>query len=387
MKSYSATSRNSNSEYYALSKKSKDVVTRSSSVLTDENMVYSAEKQWEFGDWKSLTEINIQAARNHDAKAKLAIFLASGLLQIGRHDEAKKFIYTAIDYGIDRSFIARILVSGVYNSIALASIIKGNEADSLKYFKFAMEAGCRVSDVKLLAGARFWYQKGNLNSIIYKDSELWHEVSNTDSRRINNFKCDASAAHNAKINYDIKSVYSSLFSDDVYSAEDHIQYHYTLLKIHELGFSSDFTLLDVSSGRGHLISQVKKLYPGTKITSCDLKRYHNVEVYKFIECDLSISSNRENLLSAGCYDVLVCTDVLEHLEKSYVADVIEMFSKLSNYVILAIANHSDVWNGHELHLIQEGNGYWDELINPYFITIHKQNTYNDRLMLYVLKKK
>ena len=121
-------------------------------------------------------------------------------------------------------------------------------------------------------------------------------------------------------------------------------------------------MIDIGSGRGHLIKLLNKNIPNLLITSVDLKKFHSYEVHNFIECDLSNKVDRENLLKDK-YDVLVCTDVFEHLDKSFIEDVIDMCSKLSLNCVFGIANHSDVWNGIELHTIQENDSWWDSIIN------------------------
>jgi cyclopropane fatty-acyl-phospholipid synthase-like methyltransferase len=181
-------------------------------------------------------------------------------------------------------------------------------------------------------------------------------------------------------------VYTNVFSQPSYSADDHIQYHFVLLKIHELGFSDNFNLLDIGSGRGHLIRYINKLYPTAKITSSDINRFHQENVSAFIRCNLSLAEDRNALLASGSYDIVTCTDVLEHLEKYFIADVLKLIADLSPHAVLAIANHSDIWGGQELHIIQEDNAYWESLITHHFDIIYKQNAYNDKLMLYVLKR-
>ena len=146
-------------------------------------------------------------------------------------------------------------------------------------------------------------------------------------------------------------------------------------------------IIEIGSGRGQNLLKIlneKNSIKNLVLTSVDLNNFHNITVDKFIKCDLSIESNR-NLLKNNTYDILVCTDVFEHLDKSFIEDVIKICSEISTYSILAIANHSDILNGVELHTIQENNVYWENIINKYF-EIHKKEThYNGRLYMYVVK--
>jgi chemotaxis methyl-accepting protein methylase len=113
--------------------------------------------------------------------------------------------------------------------------------------------------------------------------------------------------------------------------------------------------------------------------------YHSENVDNFIRCDLSSPVQRDALLVKQ-FDILTCTDVLEHLDKSFIEDVLRLYSSLSTYSILAIANHSDIIDGVELHTIQENDTWWENYILKYFSIVDKQTFYNGRLYMYVCKK-
>lgn len=185
---------------------------------------------------------------------------------------------------------------------------------------------------------------------------------------------------------DYKRVYENTFSIPEYSADHHIQYDYILDAVKSYNLEHN-KLIDIGSGRGHLInmlnnSNIKNL----SITSVDLKQFHNYQINNFIDCDLSKSEDRHKLLNDN-YDILVCTDVFEHLDKSFIEDVISMCSKLSKRCIFGIANHSDVWNGIELHTIQESDAWWENLLNKYFTIDRKNKMFGDRLYMYVCSTK
>jgi cyclopropane fatty-acyl-phospholipid synthase-like methyltransferase len=181
---------------------------------------------------------------------------------------------------------------------------------------------------------------------------------------------------------DYKSVYQTAFSDVYYSNNHHIQYDYVVQKLKTMFNPDDtFELIDVGSGRGQLLQLVRNEFKNSILTSVDLQKIHNVQVNYFIECDLSSKSDRLSLLTKK-YDVLVCTDVLEHLDKSFIVDVFDTFLKLSNKSILAIANHSDILNGLELHTIQEDNQWWESHIKTFYSIDDMVSAYNGRLYMY-----
>lgn len=354
-----------------------ETVLPSTPVAYDENLLERAHTQWQFGDWQSLAQLHRDTLQHHPDRAKLALLAAAGRLQTGQYAEARQYIRLAQDWGVSRKLISSVIIAGVNNSIGRAAVASGNQSCAIKHFEESISIGDPNSDQRLLTRARINAQVEQLYlSTASEKSEHGTETEDMET-----------ATGGLREKFDFESVYTEVFSRPEYSAEDHIQYHYVLLKLHDIGFSNVFSMLDISSGRGHLIKHIQKLYPEALITSTDIKRFHQENVAKFIECDLSVDNDRQRLRDAGNYDVVVCTDVLEHLEKSFISEVIKLISDLASYSILAIANHSDVWNGQELHIIQEGNLYWEAIINKYFEVIEQKNTFNDRLMLYVLKKR
>jgi len=142
-------------------------------------------------------------------------------------------------------------------------------------------------------------------------------------------------------------------------------------------------ILDVGSGRGTVIKLIQKTFDDLDIHSCDLVNFHNIENIPFFTIDLS---NKNTFVYNTVYDVISCLDVMEHLDKSFVEDVILYFSKISKNTILTVANHSDAINGVELHTIQEDSSYWTPTIKKYF-TIKQIEpryiVYGDKPRLYI----
>jgi 2-polyprenyl-3-methyl-5-hydroxy-6-metoxy-1,4-benzoquinol methylase len=181
-------------------------------------------------------------------------------------------------------------------------------------------------------------------------------------------------------------IYKETFNNVLYSSEHHIQYDIIIDIIKKLNLPNN-NIIDIGSGRGHLIKILKEnIYNNLSIVSVDLKKFHTLDVTKFIECDLSKESDRNNLLDSK-YDVLICTDVFEHLDKSFIEDVVSMCAKLSDNCIFGIANHSDIWNGVELHTIQENDKWWDNIILKYFNITNKSIHFNGKLYMYTCNTK
>ena len=149
------------------------------------------------------------------------------------------------------------------------------------------------------------------------------------------------------------------------------------------------SIVDIGSGTGSVIKLINKKYPSVKVVSCDLDKFHNINC-EFIKIDLSNSETYKSI-NGREFDLLTCLDVLEHLEKDHIDNVMLLFSKLCKNAIFTIANHSDVQNGIELHTIIEDMSYWEPNVTKYFeITSVKTYEYpqiNGINYLYVLTTK
>lgn len=154
--------------------------------------------------------------------------------------------------------------------------------------------------------------------------------------------------------------------------------------IEEVIFNKYKKIIDISSGRGYFIKYLSELKQDIDITSTDIKKFNNIDV-KFIE--LNLTQKSDYLKFVEKYDHLSCMDVLEHIEEKYIDDILQFFCTLSNKFCFTIANHSDVQNGVELHLIQKDVEWWNNVLSKYFIIKKDFKKYNDRLYCYVLESK
>jgi len=179
---------------------------------------------------------------------------------------------------------------------------------------------------------------------------------------------------------DYKHIYTIAFNDPNYSSDHHIQYDEAINYLVE-NTNTNSSVIDIGSGRGHFL-KLAMIYTDCKLTSYDLDKFHNYDV-KFIKGDLSKKDDR-SVLESKKYDFVICTDVFEHLDESFIEDVIKTISIISNNAFIAIANHSDIHHGVELHTIQKDVNWWNELISKYFIINSVDIKYNNQLFLYKL---
>jgi 2-polyprenyl-3-methyl-5-hydroxy-6-metoxy-1,4-benzoquinol methylase len=186
---------------------------------------------------------------------------------------------------------------------------------------------------------------------------------------------------------DYHNVYKGCFSNPSYSAHHHIQYDYVIQHMKENLQVAPKSVIDIGSGRGQLIRMIRNHYPETEITSADLEKFHQESVSNFIQCDLSKAECREELKKTATYDLATCTDVFEHLDESFIEDVIATLAELAPNAIYAIANHSDVINGIELHTIQRDHTWWIVLLEKYYTILDFKSDYDGRLYQFTLKRK
>lgn len=66
------------------------------------------------------------------------------------------------------------------------------------------------------------------------------------------------------------------------------------------------------------------------------------------------------------YSGLICMDVLEHISPGQLDETIMALSQLAPTAFFGIANHSDILNGKELHLIREDSRWWVNILSKYY---------------------
>lgn len=128
----------------------------------DPQLLERSRTQWQFGDWYSLAQLDHDTLQHHPDRAKLALLVAAGRLQIGQDAEAKQYIRLAQDWGISKKLISQILIAGVHNSIGRAAAIGNSPHRALSHFKSAISISNLGSATELSINARTTHE---LNTI------------------------------------------------------------------------------------------------------------------------------------------------------------------------------------------------------------------------------
>ncbi len=127
-------------------------------IAFDEHLLERARTQWQFGDWESLTSISRESLQHHPERARLAVLVAAGHSQGGHQEKFQEFIRLAQNWGCSRILINQVLISGVQNSLGLASLAAGQADRAKLFFEQSIQTGMPGTDFKLLTSARVLQQ-------------------------------------------------------------------------------------------------------------------------------------------------------------------------------------------------------------------------------------
>lgn len=119
-----------------------------------EALLATARTQWQFGDWSSLAQMRPEALKNHPHSALLALLSAAGHLQLGHAETGRNLVHAALAAGCDTGTAARLLVSGVYNTLGRTAALNGHTAQAKAHFARSIEVSPFRNDSPLIAQAR-----------------------------------------------------------------------------------------------------------------------------------------------------------------------------------------------------------------------------------------
>lgn len=123
-------------------------------ILYDAYLLERARTQWQFGDWDSLIALDSAVLEHHPDRAHLALLVAAGHSQQGDPARARTLVGRALEWGANRQLMARILASGVHNTLGRVSAINQEEARARQHFEAAIEVGSPGGAVRGLVRAR-----------------------------------------------------------------------------------------------------------------------------------------------------------------------------------------------------------------------------------------
>lgn len=178
----------------------------------------------------------------------------------------------------------------------------------------------------------------------------------------------------------MKDVYDNLYSSDKYGkVENKNQANWLMSR----NLSGIRTAVDFGCGRGHAVNTLTKL--GIKTTGVD---FADSLVDTWGDSTSFINGDVRNTNLDKTFDLVVCHDVLEHISMEDIDDAMDNLARHTGKLVsLAIANHPDVWNGKELHLIQEGVDWWRKKVEARWEIIEYESRLGGRLHLFWCRTK
>lgn len=170
---------------------------------------------------------------------------------------------------------------------------------------------------------------------------------------------------------EVRAVYDDVFTNrpdfDTWDVSNSSKLPYVI----DFARSIEGTVLDAGCGRGSLLNYM--IENGIDAFGVELSK---------AACDLYLQgvphANADIITWADqghTYPGLICTDVLEHIPPDQIDAVLEALSRLAPKALLGIANHSSIYEGHELHVIQEGRDWWLNRVRQYFPTVETVHPY------------
>jgi SAM-dependent methyltransferase len=138
-------------------------------------------------------------------------------------------------------------------------------------------------------------------------------------------------------------LYAEVFKDSAYNPAEPDKIE---LVGEWLGRNTFKTIVDIGCGRGNYIKALDYKITGVDPIGGDIKS--------------------DILGLEGRWDGLYCMDVLEHISPEELESNLKHLVTFSDNALLGIANHSDVWNGKELHLIQQPADWWLERLSRHY---------------------
>lgn len=98
-------------------------------------------ENWYFGEWRKLAEVDIEKLHSHPEVAKLAALKAAGFQQLGDMENCRKYTQIAKHLGCDNILLARLLISGVHNSLGKIAALHDKKDKVAYHFGQAVNVG------------------------------------------------------------------------------------------------------------------------------------------------------------------------------------------------------------------------------------------------------
>jgi FkbM family methyltransferase len=147
-------------------------------------MLERARTHWQLGEWSALASLADRPLEQHSDRAKLALLAAVALAQTGDTLGSRRLARQAQDWDCDRRLFAQVLIGGVYNSLARAASLLGDEACATDHFESSIALVNPRASIDTLARARNINEKVRLGQLPSAAHLIQQEFAELQERRV-----------------------------------------------------------------------------------------------------------------------------------------------------------------------------------------------------------
>lgn len=182
-----------------------------------------------------------------------------------------------------------------------------------------------------------------------------------------------------------KEIYDVIYANDsLYNHEAHDKIKIVLDQLS--GQSKNIKIVDIGCGKGYYSRRL--IANGfTNILGIEVSKVCSENFLSDIPHINADFLNYSKDLEEKSYQVSLCMDVLEHIDPNFVDIFLSEIHRISDFSLLGIANHSDIIENIELHLIQEDSKWWTNKIQKYWSKIELIHNYDGRFFIFKCIKK
>lgn len=179
----------------------------------------------------------------------------------------------------------------------------------------------------------------------------------------------------------MKDVYDELYSRGKYNDKvNNNQFKWLM----DRDLNGVKTAADFGCGRGHIVHALRK----RDIKTIGVDFSDSLAGGNWDSDPLFVCGDVRNVDLVEVLDLVVCHDVLEHIPEEDADKTLDNLAKhTGKFASLAIANHPDVWNGKELHLIKKPLAWWQKKVAARFGIIEVEGRLGGRLHLFWCRAK
>ncbi len=98
----------------------------------------NARTLWLLGDWPALASIDDETISSHPSRDQIALLVACAHQQQSRHLLAAAYAERAVEWGCSRNLVARLLISGLHNTLGRVASLKSDSPAAERHFSAAL---------------------------------------------------------------------------------------------------------------------------------------------------------------------------------------------------------------------------------------------------------